>query len=546
MRKIGLLGSLSLLSFALASCGQQTAPTNMAPSVVGVKGIQCIVNTTVDLLDGVAALDKEDGDITPNLEIAVTPHVDVVDGYATFEKEGEYAVNYKITDSEGRVSQKNSYVEVVAREKYTDFALPAGFSAEVDGAAKFEQVGMVDGKFVVKAKGHEVAEDVQIKRTFELTTNLQYTFKFEVDSKCEGKVKALADGATAAEMKLIRGRSTLSFKHIALAEEAHKDVEIALCFGNIEEDIDLTIVSVETEYPQEAGAIVDLTENFTFAGRVISRIENGNLGNTWSEDEGHTAVLEITQPNGNIWEGGMFINTGITTKKGVTYTISFQMECEEDADYEIIIQRDQWKEQKIETIYNPGNSSIKLDITPDETTEGALWIYVQSGNHANRIRMHNLKIEEHLAAIGHDAFLIEDYHDNHSAGTTFHSTLGDFTYEVEHFGDNYNSQEVMSPAFFVNGSGGNYVLSFKAKASAPVEAVVAAPVAGGWDPTLMWSRILIDTTESTHTFFFSGAGSDRDYTVVWQFGGGNNVKYENVKIEVSDVSITLRNRELDG
>ena len=57
-----LVGSL-LTIFAIASCNNNTAPTsNSAPTIVGVKGFQCIVNTTVDFLDGVAALDKEDGD----------------------------------------------------------------------------------------------------------------------------------------------------------------------------------------------------------------------------------------------------------------------------------------------------------------------------------------------------------------------------------------------------------------------------------------------------------------------------------------------------
>ena len=98
----------------------------------------------------------------------------------------------------------------------------------------------------------------------------------------------------------------------------------------------------------------------------------------------------------------------------------------------------------------------------------------------------------------------------------------------------------------MNGSGGNYVLSFNAKASAPIELVVAAPVSGGWDPTLMWSRIYLSEKETNYTFFFNTNGSDRDYTVVWQFGSGNNQKYQNVEVEVNNVSISLKNIELDG
>ena len=84
------------------------------------------------------------------------------------------------------------------------------------------------------------------------------------------------------------------------------------------------------------------------------------------------------------------------------------------------------------------------------------------------------------------------------------------------------------------------------KASEPIEVVVAAPVSGGWDPTLMWNRIYLSNKETNYTFFFNGNGSDRDYMVVWQFGSFNNQRYENVDVEVSKVSISLRNRELDG
>ena len=103
-----------------------------------------------------------------------------------------------------------------------------------------------------------------------------------------------------------------------------------------------------------------------------------------------------------------------------------------------------------------------------------------------------------------------------------------------------------SPAFFVNGSGGNYVLTFKAKASSPIEAVVAAPVKGGWDPTILWQRIYLNSEEQVFTFYLSANGADRDYTFVWQFGSDKNQAFENVDIEVSDVSICLKNRELDG
>ena len=549
MKQIKLLSSAMLLALTLTGCGQENnTSTNVAPSIVGVKGIQCVVNSTVDFLDGVAALDKEDGDITPKLNISVTPHVDVVDGFASFNIPGEYSVLYSVTDSEGRTSQKKSYVEVVSRKEYVNFALPNGFSYDASGNAVVEKCGMVNGEFVVKAKGHEVAEDVKVTRTFKLNTNLQYTFTYEIESQSQGKIRVLADSMECAELKVKEGLNTLVFKHIVVDPEDKKvDVDISLCLGGLAGDIDLKINKLETEYPQEEGKIVDLTENFSFAGRVIKRIENGIEGNCWAEADGKTAVLEITKAQENIWEGGMFINTGIELKEDVTYTVSFDISNDENKDFEVIIQRGQWDEYKFDVLYSPdGHQSA--DITPDNTSKGALWLYVQSGNQINRVRMSNLKVEEHLSSTGKDSYIIEDYAEFHSEGheCTFTSDLGNYKYVIGSFGASDYEQKVTSPTFFVNGSGGNYVLSFNAKASAPIECVVAAPVSGGWDPTLMWSKIVLSEKETNYTFFFNGNGADRDYTVVWQFGSTNNQKYANVEIEVSAVSISLRNVELDG
>ena len=157
MKQFKLFVLTTLLALTVTGCSKKEVATNAAPSIVGVKDIQCIVNTTVDCLDGVAALDKEDGDITPNLKITVTPHVDVVDGYATFTESGEYSINYVIVDSEGRTSQKNSFINVLTREEYVKFDMPSGFYYEENGNAKMNRCGMVNGNFIVEASGHEIA-----------------------------------------------------------------------------------------------------------------------------------------------------------------------------------------------------------------------------------------------------------------------------------------------------------------------------------------------------------------------------------------------------
>ena len=547
--------SLILLAFISGCANKEASQNNVAPTVTGIKDIQCIVNTKVDFLAGVAALDKEDGDITPNLEITVTPEVEVKDGVAIFNKVGEYKVNYKITDSQGRTVQKNSFVDVVNREKYTAFDMPQSFEKEANGKAIFERCGMINGEFVVEASGHEVAEDVIVKQHFNLNTNLEYTFNYDVDSNSTGKVKVLADDIECAEIMLEKGSNTLSFKHtIVNPDENKQDVTISLCLGNVNDEknkVNLVIKNSTINYPQQAGEVVDRSEGFTFKDRVVPRIDGaeGVKGNAWEEDNGKTAVLEIEQASSEVWPGGMFINTDIEFKVGVTYTVSFDIEREFEKYYEIVFLPGQWEEaRKYITLYNPDDGHIEQNITVTEGTKGFLWLYVQSGNQTNHIRMRNLKVEEHLNAVGYDDFPIEDYTETHNDAyhPTLTSSLGGFTYTIDKFAPVDGEERVTSPTFYVSGSGANYVLSFKAKANKPIEVVVATPVSRGWDPTLSWGRIYLSDEETAYTFFCNGNGSNRDYTIAWLFGSTNNQQYENVKIEVSDVVISMRNNELDG
>ena len=551
MKKTKFLAIPVLAALVFAGCGSAKEVTNKAPSVVGVKDIQCMVNSTVDFLDGVAALDLEDGDITPNLEITVTPQVEVKDGYAYFSEVGEYTVTYSITDSEGRSAQKRAFVDVVDRETYKTFAMPEGFSAHADGSAKIEKCGMENGEFKLEAKGGEIAEDVKLTRTYTLTCGVQYTFRYTINSDTAGKVNVLADGDECAEVAIKEGKNELTFVHTALkaGDEDERDVTVDICLGGLGE-MKWVIEGVECEYPQEEGKKVERAEDFSFAGRVSPRIESTARGNAYADLDSNFACLEIDETCPDIWLGGMFINTEIAMKAGVTYTISFDVESVSNK-YEIKFQNKQWDERQIGDILYEGDlepGHKEREVKVDEHNAGSLWIYVQSGTEKNRIKLSNLSVVEHLNATGKDTFEIEDFTEFHDANynSVMTTSSGSFSYFVENFSSVDNHHTITSPSFMVAGSCSNYVITFKAKASSPVEMVVAGPVYGGWDPTMMWSKVTVGVEESVYTLRCNGKGADRLYTIVWQFGSGANQQYKNVTIEISDIKVSLKNGELDG
>ena len=552
MKKTKLLAIPVLAALLFAGCGSTETVANKAPSVVGVKDIQCMVNSTVDFLDGVAALDNEDGDITPKMEITVSPYVEVKDGYAYFTEEGEYTVTYKIEDSEGRTAQKRAYVDVVDRETYKTFAMPDGFSAHTDGTAKIEKCGIENGQFKFEAKGGEIAEDIKLSRIFTLNCDLQYTFKFTVNSDKAGKIKVIADGDDCAEVAVKKGRNLLSFVHTArkIKEESERDVAVDLCLGGLG-DLKWVIEGVEIEYPQEEGKEVERAEDFSFVGRVTPRIESTARGNAYADIDSNFACLEINETCPEIWLGGMFINTEIAMKAGVKYTISFDVESELSNKYEIRFQNKQWDEKQIGTmVYDPEPGHKECEVTVDDQNAGSLWIYVQSGTVKNRIKIFNLSVIEHLNATGNDKFEIEDFTEFHAEGcdSELATDSGSFTYTVHNFAEKDSDNKVTSPSYFVAGSVNNYAITFKAKASAPIEVVVAAPVYGGWDPTMLWAKLNLTEEETVYTLMCYNREpvSDRLYTIVWQFGSVLNKQYSNVKIEISDIKVCVKNGELDG
>lgn len=573
MKKTKFLAIPVLAAMVFAGCASAPAePVNKAPTVVGVKDIECMVNSTVDFLDGVAALDNEDGDITPALEITVSPEVAVEDGYAYFSRVGAYTVNYTVKDSGGRTAQKRAYVDVVDRETYKTFNMPEGFTVEAYGAAKVQKAGMENGSFKLVAEGGEIAEDVILTRSYPINDTYypeggEYTFNYVINSNKQGKVKFIVNGDDCAEMYLTEGDNNLQFSYLP---KGSGDIKADLCLGNLG-DMDITVKSVESQYPQQENKRIERAEDFKFGGKLEARIDtkagystdeqnadptlnNGLAGNAWAADGGNEAHFEVTSPSkieGTAWAGGMFVNTGIELKAGESYEVSMDVSCirpedrapEEDI-FEIQFLYKQWSDDSEvigKIFHETGKVSQTLKI--DESHAGSLWIYVMSGTQINEIILKNLKVTEVLSASSKNSYAIEDYKAN---GGQIATKDGGFTFTVAEFKESGGDTAVESPSFNVSGSGANYVLTFKAKASAPVDVVVAIPVANGWDPTILWQQIKLSQDETIYTFLCNKNDADRMHKIAWQFGSSLNTQYRDVTIEISDVRICLKNNQLDN
>ncbi|PTE43718.1 DUF5011 domain-containing protein [Staphylococcus equorum] len=101
-----LIQSLSALgvSATLVSPNLSAEATdNSTPELIGTNDTIIEKGEDYNLLNGVSAFDKEDGDLT---------HKITVDGDINTNKTGKYKVEYKVEDSDGAVKKSIRYVEV--------------------------------------------------------------------------------------------------------------------------------------------------------------------------------------------------------------------------------------------------------------------------------------------------------------------------------------------------------------------------------------------------------------------------------------------------
>lgn len=537
----------AMLAVSLAGCGGQT---NSLPEVDGAHDIDCVTDTRVDLLDGVAALDYEDGDITPSMSITIQPEVKEENGYAYFPEAGEYSVTYYVEDSDGGSAQKTVLVNAVERELYTDFITVGGFRGSAGGSATLTRNGMYNGVYLVEGSGAQIAEDIALTRTYTLDNGHNYTFYFGYESSAGGRAYVLADGLRTAEIEIAEGEGSFSFTYLPRGDGNTSSVEISLLLGNLGEvSFNLKSASCMRTRVDET---VDLTQDFTFNGKVISRFD-GTEGNSFVGEGGATAVLEMRKASAEIWRGGMFINTGIVTEAGQTYSVSFDVSAINATPFEVLVQKGQWGDYdkigySLQRVDNATQGvHVQCQFQPAADRSGELWLYVQSGDNVNDITLRNLKVYVTLSGDKVENIQLKDFAltDEDGRGSTMTTADGGFTVNIPSFADTDKKQQVESPEFYLSGSGENYIITFRAKATKPVVCVFAAPLYGGWDPTLAWQRITITEEEQVFSVWCSEAGGNRYNNFVWQFGSTVNQRYSDVTIQITDIKVSYKNTALD-
>lgn len=538
-----LIIPLIISALSLTACGKKEV--NQGPELWGVNDITCLAGATVDLLDGVCALDLEDGDITPNLKITVTPSVEVENGYAVFTKAGEYEVCYEAYDSQGKYVRTTAGATVKEREIYADDMLTNGFSVKTGGGVKVINDGLNGGVYSFKTTGGEVAEDIKLTRTFTLNSGVEYLFKYEFNCNLSGRIKIAANGAAFADRVINATDSFIEFTYMlpSSGSAVTDDVEIALWLGGLEGDLEFSLSKAEYSYVRTGEGLVEKLPDFNFNGKYFDRFD-GTQGSVGTAEDGKGVFVDITSASADTWRGGVFVNTGLAIENGVTYTVSYDVETANDSFFEVILQNKQWDANEFHKNSAKGHS--EFNVTINEQSKGTLWIYVASGANVNKVTLKNLSVKAQESGNITESFPIGQVYTNNFDGGegSVKCEYGKIIYDVKTFGNDWGKNEIGTPSFNLSGAAGNFVITFKAKSSSPVSCVFAASVADYWD-TFVWKQLKITSDEQTYSIKCDDKGVDGAYKFIWQFGSSANSVYSDVTVEISDIKICLVS-ELEG
>lgn len=554
--KVIAVSAACVLGLSAVACGSDVA-VDGAPEIVGASDFDCIINEPVDLLQRVAALDPEDGDLTPKMQISISPSAEIHDGIAVFTQQTEYEVTYSVTDSAGHTVTATSYVSTYARPVYKAFDLmdPNGYSLNVAGGAKLvTQSVKGDGdmsNMYFEVTGAANDGDLVLSRTFELAKGHDYSISCTfAKSNVAGTAKVKVGDNEPMEIPVVvdengEGSNTWSFDYGMTQATEDENLKIELMLGGLGDDIKMEFDNATVSYEEEADPLGYEME-FKKGNNTHDRFD-GTQGSVTVADGGTSATVAITQvASGNDvrWRGGMFLNTGLTLNPGTQYVISYDLAAAQTNEFSVMIQDKQWDEHEYVTKNYSGEATYhdSVTITANAAFERGLWLYVKSGDNLNEITISNLTVEyagDSTLAINSTYCYKNIFKMFAAAGAPNYAEWkdGKLLFHVDAFGNTDWHNKIEGPDFdLLMGEFGDYYVSFKAKANKPVTVTCIGPRSGGWEPNLIWSRFAISESETLYTIRSNAVNLPGPNHLEFQFGEVNP-GITDVTIEISDIVI---------
>ena len=589
-KAIAAILCLALL-LSLSACGGNGAPSgdNTAPEITGVFDQAVEAGTEFDALAGVAASDKEDGDISGKIVITSMPELSFSNGKVTVSDPGNYELTYTVTDKGGLETKAYATLTVTRQTGeavvYQDFDFSGG-EADAHGweaviGESAEATGeLKQGAFVFEiANPGEGDGDVQLSKAgFELEAG-DYRVKVWAKSSAPTYAHLIARDENAEGWETFgavwnaRIDENIAPIELFFTSEGEGSAELRLHLGKITpnpdnaedttpENFTVTIDKIELyKITGEEHEVEVLSSDLTAADAVTVEAGDGAAASF----DGGVVTIENYPTEGGVWSIKANIGLGgETIANGTKYFYRFTVNAENGVSGEALVESlSLYHEARVN--FNGLNAAPGEDVvvsavfTADRDISDPV-IRLQIGNApegaaSNKITFKELvfgKVEgdkETVKTI--DSFSVPFTGDAYSWGT-FNATDednergvgsiwtedGSLFYRIDQGGVTdwhnklYLNLTLPADSYFT--------VQITGKASKPVSCGFFLNPSGSWDPRVSEG---IDFTTEEQTFSFDTTDTlilDMPFEMLFQFGSAALAEMGDVTVEISNITIWQR------
>lgn len=348
MKKTSLAVICSLaLAGGLFSCGDPSSSLtsisadNTAPVIHGVAdSASFIIGTTYNLMTGVSASDREDGDLTSAISISLAEPEGFVltdSGDITFSKEGQFNIHYLVTDSLGASGDSWTTADVstpftsVSRIDFSDATVLKDIATigSATGILKEDQT------YGIAIPADTTGAGVSLTG-LNIDKGLKYRLSVAISaSSAAFSGKLILRDSDANELasldisETVEEPSDLVLEYDATADAAAKEnCTLALEVVNpTEETLVFDIKSFGIASHEETDEKDDIFAEESFGDTNVYNQDNTTEATSAIGEDGRSVSIDIDNFNGSAdtWRTQWFVNTGLELEQGRIYSISLTL-----------------------------------------------------------------------------------------------------------------------------------------------------------------------------------------------------------------------------
>ena len=582
-----------VLTVSLVACGENTAP-----EFEGVQDLTVQAGTEINVMEGVTAKDKQDGDLTAAVIIDSTPMLSFdEEGKTTPVNAGEYELVYMVTDKGGLTAEAYATLTVTRQTGAATVLTKFDFDAEVAGdahgwKAEIGKSAKATGEMKQGAFVFEIADpgngdgEIRLTKTGFALKKADYKVKVWAKSTTPTYAHLIARDEKAAEWTAFGGawnariEESIAPIELNFTSAGTGSAELMLNLGKITPNPD----NAADTTPKNFTVTIDKIEIYEITGEetrnplYTSKSVSGNWLTVDAGDgaaakatvSGDKATAEISAypKDGGVWSIKANIALGgLKITEGEKYYYTFTVNASGGVEGECLVES---AEKAHEARANfagiaaaAGEDTVIAGSFTAESSVDDPVIRLQIGNApagvtANQIVFSNVefgKLEgdreihktiDSFAPIGKgtaaeadgicawQTFNGTDEDNDRGVGTIWLEN-GSLFYRIDNGGNVDWHNKLIAPVTLPADS--YFTVEITAKASKPCSCGFFLNPAGGWDPRISEE---IDFTTEEQTFTFTTTDSfvtDMDVELLFQFGSAELAELGEVTIELTDVTI---------